>query len=255
MLTSLLLAASLTLSNAVQDALSGKEGVYVQIDCATGEVFQSDEKLAEEKVAPCSTFKIWNSAIGLETGVITDPDALFWKWDRQKRDMVAAWNQDQTLRTAFATSCVPAYQELARKIGAERMQEWIDKLGYGDRNTSSGLDVFWLPAPGRGAIVISAVEQAEKIADLVNGKLPLSEKTRAVLKDIMKVKSTDKGTLYGKTGTGGNGTGKFLLGWFVGYVESGGKTYSFACRLVGDGVMGKDARAVVETVLEKEGLL
>lgn len=255
MLSTLLLAASLTVTNAIQEALAGKEGAYVQIECATGDTLRSDEKEAAEKAAPCSTFKIWNSAIGLETGVISEADAPFWKWDGQKRDLVTAWNEDQTLRSAFANSCVPAYQDLARKIGAERMQEGLDKLDYGNRDISSGLDVFWLPAPGRNAILISADEQAAKIAELVNGQLPLSEKTRAVLKDIMKVKSTDRGILYGKTGTGGDGSGKFLMGWFVGYVESDGKTHAFACRLVGDGVMGKDARAVVEEILTREGLL
>lgn len=57
--------------------------------------------------------------------------------------------------------CVPAFQALARQIGPERMQSWIAKLGYGDRDTSAGIDVFWLPAKGRNTILISPVEQAQ----------------------------------------------------------------------------------------------
>ena len=47
------------------------------------------------------------------------------------------------------------FQELARKLGAGRMQEWIDTIGYGDRDTSAGVDLFWLPAPGHKSILIS----------------------------------------------------------------------------------------------------
>jgi len=252
----LLLASALAVpAEAVQKAFGDHPGAYVEIDCASGDKFISEAAACAEKVAPCSTFKIWNSAIGLETGVVSDPDAEFWKWDGVKRTTVAEWNADQTLRSAMKYSCVPAYQNLARLIGVERMRDWIEKIGYGDRNISSGLDVFWLPAEGRTPLLISGEEQAELIARLVNGQLPFSEKTRAVLKDIMKLKTKDKGTLYGKTGTAGDGRGNYIYGWFVGYVESGGKTRAFACRLVGLGLMGKDARAATESILAAQGLL
>lgn len=252
MIFALLLAAAVALTpQLVENTLAGHSGAYVQIDCATGKTFQSNAEACAEKRAPCSTFKIWNSAIGLETGVIASQDAPFWKWDGVKRTVAPGWNQDQTLRTAFAASCVPAYQNLARKIGAERMRTWIDRIGYGDRDISAGLDVFWLPTEGRRTVFISADEQAELVCKLVDGRLPFSKPTLAALKDVMKVSVTDRGTLYGKTGSGTDKHGQF--GWFVGYVESSGKTFAFACRR--DGGMGKEARTVVETLLSAQGLL
>jgi len=256
MLFPILLVATAALTpQSVESVFANREGTYVQIDCSSGETFRNNEKASSEKFAPCSTFKIWNSAIGLETGIIEDPDAPFWKWDGVVRTLVPAWNQDQTLRSAFAGSCVPAYQQLARDIGADRMKEWIIKTGYGDGDISAGLDVFWLPAEGRKTILISAEEQAGLIARLVNGEVPFSEKTQVILKDVMKVKETDKGTLYGKTGTAGNAQGEFIYGWFVGYVESKGRTLAFACRLEGVGVMGRDAQAAVESILVSQDLL
>ena len=151
--------------------------------------------------------------------------------------------------------CVPAFQALARQIGPERMQSWIEKLGYGDRDTSAGIDVFWLPAKGRKTILISPVEQARLMHRLVAGKLPFSKTSLAVLKEMMVVKKTDNGVLFGKTGSGTDDRGTFVLGWFVGYVESNEKTYAFACTAQGEGIVSKDARAIVETVLEKQGLL
>jgi beta-lactamase class D len=92
------------------------------------------------------------------------------------------------------------------------------------------------------------------IARLVNGKVPFSEKTQVILKDVMKVKATDKGTVYGKTGSAGNPQGEFIYGWFVGYVESKGRTQVFACRLEGVGVMGRDAQTAVEKIVISQDL-
>lgn len=248
----LLIATALSFSaSAVEKAFDGREGAIVIVEGATGEAFRQGD--TAEKLPPCSTFKIWNTVFGLETGVIKNADDLFWKWDGKKR-FLEEWSKDQTLRSAFATSCVPAYQELARKIGRERMDGWIRKIGYGDENTSAGLDVFWLPEKGRKPLLISPEEQAALMVKLVKGEVALSEHTRAVLKDVMLAKKTKRGTLYGKTGTGTDDAGKFSMGWYVGYLESGGRTYAFAAALKGD-VMGKDARAVVERVFAAQGLL
>lgn len=250
----LLLAAALVVPpEAVTSAFAGRPGAFVLIDCATGDTFRSDPAACAEKLPPCSTFKIWNTAIGLETGHITGADTPFWKWDGEKR-WLDAWNADQTLRSAFAVSCVPAYQNLARQIGGEQMTKWIGQLSYGDRNISSGLDVFWLPAGGRNPLLISPDQQAEMIRALVHHQTGFSEKTLAVLKDVMQAGKTNHGTLHGKTGSSG-GDLTPPIGWFVGYVESNGKTYAFATLLKGEKITGKDARAATEKILERMKLL
>jgi len=112
-----------------------------------------------------------------------------------------------------------------------------------------------LPAKGRKPILIFPTEQAQLLNKLVTGKLPFSRSSLAVFKDLMTVRKTDKGTLFGKTGSGTDDEGTYVLGWFVGYVESGGKTYAFACAAQGENIMSKDARDIVETVMESRGLL
>ena len=242
-----LIAAALSIPTpAVEKAFDGRKGAVVIVNAATGEAYRHGD--TAEKLPPCSTFKIWNTVFGLETGIIKSADAPFWKWDGQKR-FLEDWNKDQTLRSAFTASCVPAYQELARQIGKERMNGWIKKIGYGDENTSSGLDVFWLPKKGRTPLLISPDEQVALIVRLVKGELPLSAQTKAVLKDVMKARETGKGTLYGKTGTGDG------LGWYVGYLESQGETYAFAAELQSDKVMGKDVRAMIEQIFAAQGWL
>lgn len=253
--SAVLSSAAVIPDGAWEGALAGRDGVFVILDAETKETFISDPRKADERAAPCSTFKIWNSLIGLEEGIVTDPDAPFWKWDGKQR-FLPEWNKDQTLRSAIASSCVPAYQSLARKIGSERMQKWLDAFDYGNRDISAGIDVFWLPdPPNRRTILISPLEQARLLARLVRGQFPVSSESLRVLGAITTLKTSPRGTLHGKTGTGIRAGGGYVMGWFVGWVEHGGKTHSFACLLKGEGLMGKDARDAVETTLVRAGFL
>lgn len=246
---------------SVGDVFRGAEGTFVVIDCTTNEVFKFNPALAERSNVPCSTFKIWNTLVGLEEGIVKAADVPFYKWDGVKRSL-PDWNRDLTLGEAFKASCVPAFQELARRIGPERMKTWIDKLDYGNRDISAGVDVFWLPMDGRKCIRITPSAQAELISRLVNGKLPVSEASVATLKDVMKVESTPRGLLYGKTGSGNPGakpdlesSNGFVLGWFVGFLEHGGRNYAYACLVLGPDLSGKDAKRMVETVFRKSQML
>ncbi|MEO6053639.1 MAG: penicillin-binding transpeptidase domain-containing protein [Chthoniobacterales bacterium] len=254
MIIAFLALALLTFSpQSVETAFNGNKGALVVLGASGEKVFLYNPKGCEELLPPCSTFKIWNSAIGLEEGIVSDPDAAFWKWDGEKR-WLAAWNKDQTMRSAFAASCVPAYQALARKTGAERMAKYLHKISYGNENISSGIDVFWLPAPDRKPLLISPMHQAKLIAQLVNRQMPFSPHTFAVLKDVMKARQTERGILYGKTGTGEIELGVNIC-WYVGYVESAGKAYPFACVLKGKGITGLDTRTAVEKIFTQAGLL
>ncbi|HWL52684.1 MAG TPA: penicillin-binding transpeptidase domain-containing protein [Chthoniobacteraceae bacterium] len=257
MFSHLLILAALALplpDTSFKEVFSGDEpAALVIVESATGQKQHYHPALCAEKLPPCSTFKIWNAAIGFETGVVKKPDEPFYQWDGKKRK-IEDWNRDLTLKEAFAVSCVPAFQELARKIGPVRMNGWLEKLDYGDRNTASGNDVFWLPAPGRKPLLISPDEQAALLVRLVNGDLPFSRHTLAALKETMKVRETKNGTLYGKTGTGPIDE-KRNIAWFVGYVESGRKTFAFACALKSETLMGPDVRARVIDLLTQNGLL
>ena len=255
MILSILAVALLSLPDPLlAKTFGGSDGALVIIDCSTGETQRQNPALCAAKLPPCSTFKIWNTAIGLETGLLTSADQPFYEWDGVKRS-IDAWNHDLTLRQAYTASCVPAYQSLARRIGSERMNEWLLKLGYGNRNTASGSDVFWLPSPDRTALLISADEQARLLRQLANGDVPFSPNTLAILKDIMVAKSTSRGMLLGKTGTGGAGKATPAVGWFVGYIISNKTMIAFACVLVGNGATGKDARHAVEKFFARQNLI
>jgi len=234
--------------------LQGYEAALVIYNRITGEMVNIDPALSARRLSPCSTFKIYNTLIGLELGLIKRADEKWYKWDGLKRD-IEGWNRDLTLREAFRVSAVPAFQILARRIGEGRMKKYIEKIGYGSKNISAGIDIFWLPMPNTISIAISADEQVSLLNKLLDGKLPFSEKNIAILRDIMQAEKTDKGTLYGKTGSGTDANGRADLGWFVGFLESGGTTYVFACNITGgENPSGKTARAIVTNILKSQEL-
>ena len=121
----------------------GTEGTFVAYKVDDYLIIASDKVRSGEGKLPASTFKIPNSLIALETGVVEDPDKDVFKWDGVKRD-IEAWNKDHTLRSAIAVSAVPVYQEIARRIGEERMQKYVDLFEYGNRDIGGGIDQFWL---------------------------------------------------------------------------------------------------------------
>ncbi|RDD31525.1 penicillin binding protein transpeptidase domain-containing protein [Prosthecochloris sp. ZM] len=233
----------------------GYDTAFVLHNSSTGQTESVDPELSARRLSPCSTFKIYNTLFGLELGLIKGADDPWYTWDGVQRD-IEAWNHDLTLRESFRASAVPAYQVLARQIGPDRMKTFIDKIGYGTGDMASGIDTFWLPRPGKTSIMISANEQVSLLNKLLEGKLPFSKEHVAILKDIMLVKETCRGKLYGKTGSGMDEEGHWNLGWFVGFIESGGEVHIFACNITdGDNPSGLIAREIVIEVLNAKGLL
>jgi beta-lactamase class D len=169
---------------------------------------------------PASTFKICNSLIGLETGVIGDDKSVF-KWDGIVRSR-PEWNKDQDLKTAFKNSTVWYYQELARRVGGERMKRWLDLAGYGNADTSGGVDAFWLS----GKLRITPEQQVLFLKRLFTGELPFSKRTMDIVRRIMVVEDSTSYTLRAKTGWG-NQDG-LDIGWYVGYVQMKSNVYFFA---------------------------
>jgi beta-lactamase class D len=181
---------------------------------------------------PASTYKIINSLIGLETGILTDENTVM-KWDGVKRGN-ENWNRDNTLRTAFQVSCVPCYQDLARTIGLQRMRSFVEKANYGHMDIRpDNLDTFWLMGNSR----ISQQEEIEFLRRVYLGKdTPFSERSRAILKNIMLIEDKPTYKLYGKTGWASAPDSVTVktpdIGWFVGYVEKDDDVYFFATNVV-----------------------
>src|SRR6266702_5522266 len=204
----------------------GTVGTFVGYKIDDYLVIASDKDRSGEAMLPASTFKIPNSIIALETGVVADPDKDIFRWDGVTRS-IEAWNKDHTLRSAIAVSAVPVYQEIARRIGAERMQKYLDLFDYGNRDIGGGIDQFWLT----GTLRIDPVQQIDFVDRLRRGVLPISKRSQELVRDILPVTKVGDAMIFAKSGLLGAEQGKPSLGWMVGWAEKGATQTVFAMNM------------------------
>lgn len=220
----------------LSEFFTGYEGCFVLFNKDQNEYTIYNRDKSSKQVSPCSTYKIIHSLIGLETNVLTDENTVF-KWDGTKHQ-IQSWNQDQTLGSAVANSVVWYFQLLASQIGEARMQDYLDKYDYGNRDISGGLTKFWL----QSTLKISPIEQVELLKKLYNYQLPASKKNIDIVKKIITLSDENGIKLSGKTGSGGSKTNStYVNGWFVGYVEKENNVYFFATNIEANGDNEKNA--------------
>lgn len=195
------------------------EGSFVIYDEWSDKTYYYKPECADEEYIPASTFKIPNSLIALELGIVDNENFVI-AWDSVVRRPV--WDKDQTLRMAYQNSTVWYYQEIARRIGSERMQTWIDSLHYGNRSIEGELDKFWLNGKSR----ITPHQQIDFLKQVHHETLPVSKHSFELLKSIMIEKDSADVQVRAKTGWGE--MDGFDIGWFVGYVTHGERTYYFS---------------------------
>jgi len=189
-----------------------KDGCFILRDNNHESVYYYNLKRDSTRYLPASTFKIFNSLVALETGVAPD-DQLVIKWDSVQRQ--PEWDKDMDMREAFKVSCVPYYQEIARRIGPERMQHYLDTVHYGNMRMGGPVDMFWL----NDTLKITADEQLGFVKRLYFNELPFSERSQRIVRSLMlQEDSTAKGyKLYYKTGWGQLPDKNVL--WAVGFAE------------------------------------
>jgi beta-lactamase class D len=205
-----------------ENKVSGSFGLF---DNGQGKFTIYDlRKFTDSLYLPASTFKIVNSLVALETGVVRDDSAVI-KWDGSTHGRPEC-DRDMTMVDAFRTSCPPWFQELARRIGEKDMQHWLDSLGYASKKNrfviKNNLDTFWL----NNDVKITADEQLGLVKKLYFGQLPFQKRTQDVVKSMMLMESNANYRLGYKTGWGTDNNG-YQIGWIVGWVEENQHPYFF----------------------------
>jgi beta-lactamase class D len=201
-------------------------GCFALMDNGTGKfTVYNLARYRDSSYLPASTFKIVNSLIGLQTGRITG-DSMVIKWDGVKR-RVEDWNQDLTMYKAFRVSAVNYYQEVARRIGKDTMQYWLDTLKYGTRKIKTTVDSFWLD----NSLKITPDEQLGLVKKLYFNDLKLFFKTyQEMVKRAMLFEDETNYRLGYKTGWGFTEQ-NHALGWVVGWIEENNHPYFFVLNI------------------------
>ena len=219
------------------------EGSFVLYDLENDIWSIHDIEHATLRVAPDSTYKIYDALFGLEEGVIT-PEDSFIAWNG-KNYPFETWNSDQTLQSAMTSSVNWYFQAIDEQLTSTNIRNYIQQIGYGNENVSGRLSTYWLES----SLKISPVEQVKLLTKLQNNSLGFSSENINAVKDAICLSSSDAGTFYGKTGTG-RVDGQDVNGWFIGYIETADNTYFFATNIGADSdATGGNATEITMSIL------
>jgi beta-lactamase class D len=206
------------------------QGCFALLDNGTNKfTVYNLARYRDSSYLPASTFKIVNALIGLQTGKIIN-DSMVIKWDGVQRR--PDWDKDLNMYQAFRVSAVPYFQEVARRIGKDTMQYWLDSLHYGARTDSqkivihSPIDSFWLD----NSLKVTPDEQLGLVKRLYFDQLPFFKPYQQEVRNAMLFENNTAYRLAYKTGTGNNEQGD-LIGWILGWVEENRHPYFFVLNL------------------------
>ncbi len=232
---------------------SGYEGSFVLYDL-NGDTWKVyDMEQATLRTAPNSTYKIYDALFGLEEGVIA-PDDSFMAWDGTNHPF-EAWNGNQDLLSAMQSSVNWYFEEIDKQIGSSAIQDYIQKIGYGNEIVNANLSTYWM----QDTLKISPVEQVELLTALHNNRFDFApENINAVKNSICLFSSenfsSEGKNFYGKTGTG-RIDGQDVNGWFVGLLETTGNTYFFATNIqAAENATGSKASEISLSILSHMGI-
>lgn len=198
---------------------------------STGRVLL-EEGRCDSATTPASTFKLPLALMGADAGFLKgarDPKLAY-------RDSFAASlpsHRQATDPAIWMTESVVWYsQEMTRWMGMERFRAYVERFGYGNQNLSgdrgraNGLTNAWLSS----SLAIAPREQIAFLAKVRGRSLGVAPRAYALLDSIVtRFPGPDGWTVAGKTGSGfpKDASGAVVagrsVGWFVGWLERGGK--------------------------------
>ena len=219
------------------------EGSFVLYDLENDSWSIHNIDHATLRVAPNSTYKIYDALFGLEDGVITPENTLI-AWDGRNYPF-DTWNTDQTLQSAMSNSVNWYFQFLNEQLGTPSVNKYIQQIKYGNENMSSDFSSYWMES----SLKISPIEQVELLTKLQNNSFSFSPENINAVKDSICIFSSDARSFYGKTGTG-RVNGQDVNGWFIGYIETADNTYFFATNIGADSnATGSNATQITMSIL------
>lgn len=175
------------------------------------QVYGNDLNRAGTEYVPASTFKMLNALIGLQHGKATTNEIF--KWDGKKRSFTA-WEKDMTLGQAMQASAVPVYQELARRIGLELMQQEVQRIQFGNQQIGQQVDNFWLVGP----LKVTPKQEVQFVSALAREQLAFDPQVQQQVKAMLFLQERKAYRLYVKSGWGMDVEPQ--VGWLTGWVET-----------------------------------
>lgn len=116
------------------------QGTIILKNLKKNKMYVYNLERSKERFTPESTFKVPNALIGLEEEAVEDEYDVK-RWDGTVRQ-IEEWNKDHTLGSGMRHSVIWYYQAMARDIGKDKMQGYLNQINYGNHDISGGIDTF-----------------------------------------------------------------------------------------------------------------
>ncbi len=190
------------------------EGSFAFLNNQRGDISVYNMEMDTQRVSPGSIFKVAETLIGIETSRLTDTNTILKSADSTLSKV--------TLQNAFENNNDSFFRVLARNIGTDTMNHWLDTLHYGNMKASD-INSFW----ENGELKISPDEQLGLVYKIYFDKLPFQKYAHEVVRELML---RDDNTLYKfsyATGKARSDNNK-PLGWICGWIEENRHVYFFA---------------------------
>jgi beta-lactamase class D len=212
------------------------------VEAASGKVLERQGGQCETRNSPASTFKIALAVMGYDAGVLVDAHTPAWPYKAEYEAWMESWKKTTDPTSWLRDSVVWYSQEITRRLGSERFQQYVDWFDYGNRDLSgdpgqnNGLTRAWLSS----SLKISPTEQVAFLRKLLSRQLPVSNRAiDQTMAALPQFPLPDDWIAHGKTGGGFQPGPKSepdhdrQFGWFVGWAQKGDRTVIFA-RLIKD---------------------
>lgn len=169
---------------ALDPAVGGPDTCLVLKDVGDGvELYRyGAESVCNRPLAPCETFRIPLTVIGLNDGKATRGEVV--KWDG-KIQPYAAWEHDMDLEAAWRTGADWWFQRLALSIGPDRFRQALSSFGYGQGKPIGRPDAFWMGPAAGGGLFLSTRNQADILRKLARARLPAKPGAQGTVQSLM----------------------------------------------------------------------
>jgi len=191
-----------------QNKVEGSFGLW---NNATGDVtIYNLKRYRKEAFSPGTSFDIITALVGLQTGKISN--------DSMKID---DGFEGLSMHDAFRASYVPYFREVARRVGKDEMQRWLDSLYQGTQKITSRIDTFWMD----NSIRMVPDQQLGLVQKLFFKKLPFFQPYQEMVIKAMLMEDNSNYKLSYKIGTVTENQKR--IGWVLGWVEENKHPYFF----------------------------
>ena len=201
------------------------EGSFAMFDNSRGEHILYNSQRDTTRFMPAATFNIMNALVALQTGRLTSDSSII-PWDGVSRGN-ADWDRDLSLYQALQVSAEPHFRWIARQVGRDTMQRFLDSVHYGNMKIGPSIDSFWQD----NSLRISPDEQVGLVKLLYFRQFKFIR--QSVQDQVKRMLIRENNTTYQlayETGWGKTAAGN-ELGWMVGWIEENRHVYFFALNL------------------------